>query len=403
MTPVIVIHYHEIALKGGNRDWFERRLVENIRRILPASLRARVARISGRLVIRGDERIHERDVRERLQRVFGIANIGIGYEVRQERDVLAADAVDVLRNHLTHFSATTFAVRAKRSSREYPETSGDIERRVGDALRVATGLRVDLDHPDVCVAVEIVERTAFVTIEKLPGAGGLPSGVSGRAVVLLSSGFDSPVAAWRVAKRGVEVIGMHFHGYPYTSDASLQNVRAIAGVLAEWQGPMVLVTIPLIEYQKLIMLHAPHAFRVLLYRRAMVRVAECVAASEEAGALVTGESIGQVASQTIANIAAIERVSTLPILRPLIGSDKIEIIAEADRIGTGVISRRPYDDCCSLFTPEHPATAARHETLERVELDIGAHEWTQKLFDLREREVITSSWESQHQLCGKGA
>jgi thiamine biosynthesis protein ThiI len=220
--------------------------------------------------------------------------------------------------------------------------------------------------------------------------GSFATAVSGQVVTLLSSGFDSPVATWMCMRRGAVAVAVHFHSYPYTSDASIQNVRSIVRVLARGQGTMLLYAIPIIDFQRAVMIGAPHALRVLLYRRMMVRLAELVAREVGAGALVTGENLGQVASQTLPNIAAIDAVATIPILRPLIGFDKMEIIARAEAIGTAEISRRPYDDCCSLFTPAHPATAANAQALDRIDDALAWKDWTQKLFDQRTHEMIVA-------------
>ena len=399
MQPVVVIHYHEIALKGGNRAQFEYQLMRNIRASLDAVIPTHVHRMSGRIVLRFSDQTRMDDfltkgIVDRLLCVFGIANVLVGYEVRQESVELASDVVIVMRQWVETHLVRTFAVRAKRSGRTYPETSVALERRLGATLVEATGLSVDLEQPDCTVFVEIVERTAFVLLEKRLGPGGLPVGVSGNVLALLSSGFDSPVASWMCMKRGAVVQFVHFHSYPYTSDASIRNVRDIVQQLTMWQGAAVLVTIPLIDFQRAVMMEAPHALRVLLYRRMMVRVAELIAREEGSQALVTGESLGQVASQTLTNIAAVDGVVAMPVLRPLIGFDKLEIIRTAERIGTAPISQRPYDDCCSLFTPEHPETAARAADLDRAEHTLAYAEWIPKLFDQKSREIIGRSEES---------
>lgn len=390
MRPAMVIHYHEIALKGGNRDWFERTLIENIRWALHDVAGAEVRRMSGRVVIRpshhagpGDAGILDGAIVDRLQKVFGIASILVGCEVRQEYSGLEEDVMQFCQERhgaLRHGESKTFAVRVKRGNKQYPKNSQQLERDLGAAIMHATGWTVNLEQPDVTVYVEIVERTAFVFTEKYPGPGGLPVGVSGRVVALLSSGFDSPVAAWRMMKRGCIVDFVHFHSYPYTSDASQRNVEAIVRVLQEWQqGRGRLYAVPLIEYQKSVMTGAPAALRVLLYRRMMYRIAERIARACGAGALVTGESVGQVASQTVANLSAVGVVVQLPMFRPLIGQDKQEIIAHAEHIGTATISQLPYDDCCSLFTPDHPATHATATELDAEERRLGIDQWIEKL------------------------
>lgn len=433
MQPVIILHYNEIALKGGNREWFERQLIENVRWAVRDIEGVRVQRMSGRIAVfvysapspsrspsyrEGEKNtvspLHTGrggeggwgPIAERLKNVFGIANIQMGYEVRQGREELVEDVVEVVRCHCERSEAErgnleaserdchvaralaprndaqlcTFAVRAKRSDKSFPENSQELERRLGAAIVEATGLGVDLEHPDLTVAVEIVEDTAFVLLERVEGPGGLPVGVSGRVLTLLSSGFDSPVAAWRMMKRGCVSDFIHFHSYPYTSDASIRNVEEIVRVLQSWeQGRGTIHLVPLIEYQKVIMMSAPAPLRVLLYRRMMFRVAEAIARKIGAEALATGENLGQVASQTIPNMAAVEAVATLPVFRPLLGYDKMEIIRQAEAIGTAAISSRPYDDCCSLFTPQHPATRTTATELDAAEASLEVGEWVERL------------------------
>lgn len=435
MQPVIILHYNEIALKGGNRDWFERQLIENVRWALRDVAGARVQRMSGRVVVRltdghGSLRLPAEalaqagmatdgtDIVEQLRRIFGIANIQVGYEVRQGREEMVRDVVEAVGRHCEWSGAErgnpganerdchvaralaprndmTFAVRVKRGNKAYPATSQDLERELGAAIVEATGLEVDLERPDLTVAVEIVEDTAFVLLERVEGPGGLPVGVSGRVLTLLSSGFDSPVAAWRMMKRGCVSDFIHFHSYPYTSDASIRNVEEIIRILQLWeQGRGVLYLIPLIEYQKAVMTGAPGPLRVLLYRRMMLRVAEEIAKKKGPGplsgaeALVTGENLGQVASQTIPNMAAVEAVVAPPVFRPLLGYDKIEIIRQAEAVGTATISSRPYDDCCSLFTPQHPATHATAAELDAAEAALGAEQWAERMVTAVEYRTV---------------
>jgi thiamine biosynthesis protein ThiI len=258
-------------------------------------------------------------------------------------------------------------VDAKRSEKRYPMTSVEINADVGDCLRIRSGAKVQLNDPELTCRIEIVERIALLFTDRLRGPGGLPVGVSGRAVSLLSSGIDSPVASYRIMKRGVEIVFVHFHSQPYTNRNSQRNVEEIVSVLARHQYRATLHLVPFIAVQEKIMAGAPASHRVILYRRAMLRIAERIAVKEKAKALVTGENIGQVASQTLSNILTINEVATLPVLRPLSGDDKEEIIAAARRIGTYDISIEPYEDCCSLFVPRHPETHANPETVQAME------------------------------------
>ncbi|MDO8463492.1 MAG: tRNA uracil 4-sulfurtransferase ThiI [bacterium] len=381
MTPAIIAHYHEIALKGRNRDMFEKQLVENIRWALRAVAGCEVKRMSGRIVVRGvDGAGAVANVAERLQKIFGIVNILTGHEVRQPYAELEQDVVESVRCQVPDTSGRSFVVRVKRGQKSYPKNSMELERELGAAIVQATGMAVNLTTPDITVYVEIIERTSFVFTTKRSGAGGLPVGVSGPVLCLISSGFDSPVAAWKLMRRGCIVDFVHFHSYPYTSDASMRNVDEIVQTLQPWQQDRGRLThVSLIDYQKQVMMDAPADLRVLLYRRMMLRVATRIAIAQHNGALVTGESVGQVASQTIPNLAAVEAATTLPVLRPLIGEDKQDIIEFAERIGTAEISKRPYDDCCSLFTPAHPATRSTVQDLDRAEQQLGADAWVETL------------------------
>jgi thiamine biosynthesis protein ThiI len=261
---------------------------------------------------------------------------------------------------------STFRVDARRSNTDYPERSVEINRRIGAFIQRETGAAVDLDAPDVTVRVSVVQGSVYVSSAEIPGIGGLPSGVSGRVVGLLSAGIDSPVAVWRLLRRGAVALAVHFSGRPYTDGASEANTAEIGEQLALTGGLARIYFVPFGELQKEISLASPPDLRVVLYRRLMVSIAEGIATAERARALVTGESLGQVASQTLDNIAAIDRVAELPILRPLIGNDKLEIIAEARRIGTYEVSISDHADCCTLFMPRNPETHAKPREVTRA-------------------------------------
>jgi tRNA uracil 4-sulfurtransferase len=248
--------------------------------------------------------------------------------------------------------------------------SNKVNIALGDHIRAATGMSVDLDEPDVTIHVEIVQGFAYVYARRIPGPGGLPSGTAGRVVSLLSAGIDSPVATWRMIKRGAVVIGVHFSGRPQTDERSVLHVHELGEVLERSRGLARIHVVSFGDVQRKIALAAPPDLRVLLYRRMMVRVAEEIAHLERARALVTGESLGQVASQTLENIAAVDAVATIPVLRPLIGMDKNEIMADARRIGTFDISTTAHEDCCTLFMPRMPATHATVEQVEAGEADL---------------------------------
>jgi thiamine biosynthesis protein ThiI len=302
--------------------------------------------------------------------VFGVANFAQAGRAPLEVDAIAAA---ILRD-LGERDVRTFRVSARRADKRFPLTSPQIEREVGGRIKEARGWRVDLGHPEFTIHVEALTDQAFYYFGKEQGAGGLPVGVSGRVACLLSGGIDSPVAAWRLMRRGCRVLLVHFHSYPILSRASQEKVRELARILAEFQFHSRLFLVPFGEIQQQVTLSVAPPLRVVIYRRLMMRIAEQIARQHRAQALVTGEVVGQVASQTLENLATINRVVTMPVLRPLVGTDKDEIVAEAQRLNTYSISIIPDQDCCTLFTPRHPATKARPIDIERAEATLAIDE-----------------------------
>ena len=362
MTSIIV-HYSEIALKGHNRPWFVSRLVRNIRESTSDLDVRQVRALQGRVEVVLGDGADWAGVRDRLTKVFGAGNFA-----RAGRAPLDVDAIarEILRD-LAPERPRSFRVSARRADKRFPMTSPQIEREVGGRIKEARGWHVDLVHPELTIHVETLTNEAFYFFGKHPGAGGLPVGVSGRVVCLLSGGIDSPVAAWRLMRRGCRVLFVHFHSYPILSRASQEKARELARLLTEFQNRSRLFLVPFGEIQQQVVLSVPGPMRVVIYRRLMMRIAEAIARERRAQALVTGDVVGQVASQTLENLAAINAVATLPVLRPLIGMDKDEITAEAQRLGTYPISIIPDQDCCTLFTPKHPATKARQADVLEAE------------------------------------
>ena len=349
----IVVHYKELALKGGNRPWFIQTLVRNLK-IALAGLDVTVRAIMGRIEIHLGKADWD-EARDRIRHVFGIANFSYANRGPHDFDALSSA---ILRD-LGDREAESFCVRATRADKRLPFTSPQVERQVGGLIKASRGWRVDLDHPALTVHIEMLPEGAFYFFGKEPGAGGLPTGTGGRVACLLSGGIDSPVAAYRMMRRGCLVLFIHFHSYPILSRASQEKVREIAALLTRYQQRSRLLLVPFGELQQQIVLSVPQEMRVVMYRRLMMRIADRLARRWRARALVTGEVIGQVASQTLENLTTIAEASSLEILRPLVGMDKDEITAEAERIGTFPISIIPDQDCCTLFTPRHPATRAR--------------------------------------------
>jgi len=360
----VVIHYQEIALKGNNRPWFIARLARNLRQATADIGVNEVRVLMGRIELVLDARADWPTVRDRLQRVFGVANFAKAGRAPLDVDAIAQAILADLNGHP---DPRTFRVSARRADKRFPLTSPQIEREVGGRIKEARGWTVDLDDPAFTIHVEALTHDAFYYFGKEPGAGGMPVGVSGRVACLLSGGIDSPVAAWRLMRRGCRVLLVHFHSYPILSRASQEKARELARLLAQYQFHSRLFLVPFGEIQKRITLSVPPPVRVVIYRRLMMQIAERIGRNHRAQALVTGEVVGQVASQTLENMASINSVVTMPVLRPLVGMDKDEITIEAQRLGTYPISIIPDQDCCTLFTPRHPATRARTADIEAAE------------------------------------
>jgi tRNA uracil 4-sulfurtransferase len=370
----VILHYQEIALKGKNRPWFVARLVRNLRQAT-SDLDIRTVRaLMGRIEIVPGPDASWPAIRDRLTRVFGVANFAKAGSAPLDVDAIAGEILKDLGDLQTE----TFRVSARRADKRFPLTSPQIEREVGGRIKEARGWTVRLDDPQLTIHVEALTDEAFYFFGKHKGAGGLPVGASGRVVCLLSGGIDSPVAAWRMMRRGCRVTFVHFHSYPVLSRASQEKVRELATLLTQYQYDSRLLLIPFADIQQQVILSVPPALRVVLYRRLMMRIAEEVARQHRARALVTGEVVGQVASQTLENLNRINEVVELPVLRPLIGMDKEEITAEAQRLGTYPVSIIPDQDCCTLFTPKHPATQARRSDVELAEASLPIGEMTAK-------------------------
>jgi thiamine biosynthesis protein ThiI len=368
-----IVHYHELALKGRNREYFEQRLIRNIQIALEDLGIKRVENLHSRIRILLPPDSSADVVRDRLTRVCGIANFSLAHAVpldltNPNLEALNAAIVEDLRPK----SFSTFRVTARRADKRLTITSMDVERAVGAAVCERTGKKVSLKDPDLTIYIELLSKHAYYTVEKIQGPGGMPVGVSGKVACLISGGIDSPVAAYRMIKRGCRGLFVHFSGRPLVSRASEDKVRDLVQTLTVYQYDSRLYVIPFGEIQREIVLNTPAPFRVVLYRRMMLRIAEELARKEQCWGLVTGDSLGQVASQTPENLSVVEEAAELPILRPLIGMDKLEITDEARRIGTYETSIEPDQDCCKLFTPPHPSTKTRIDDLRKIEraLDI---------------------------------
>jgi len=359
----LVIHYQEIALKGKNRPWFIGRLVRNIRGAVSDLDVKAVRSLMGRIEIVLGPGATREEVGERMRRVFGIANFAYAGRTALDIDALSA----AILNDLGDRTCGSFRVSAKRADKRFHLTSPQVEREVGGRIQEARGWKVSLGNPEIVVHVELLSDEAFYCFGKERGAGGLPTGTAGRVACLLSGGIDSPVAAHRMMKRGCAVTFVHFHSYPILSRASQEKARELVTLLTGWQQRSRLFLVAFGEIQQQVVLTVPGPMRVIVYRRLMMRIAERIGLTRGAQALVTGDVVGQVASQTLENLAVVEAVVKLPVFRPLIGMDKDEITAEAIRLGTYPISIIPDQDCCTLFTPRNPLTKARLAQIQAAE------------------------------------
>ena len=359
----IVVHYQEIALKGKNRPWFLGRLVRNLKRALSDLDVIAVRALMGRVEIQLGHRTTREAAGERVRRTFGIANYSFAKRTAVDIDVIARAILEDLRDR----TCNSFRVSVKRADKRFPMTSPQVEREIGGRIRQARGWKVDLDDADLTIHVELLTNEAFYFFGKERGAGGLPTGTAGRVTCLLSGGIDSPVAAYRMLKRGCAATFVHFHSYPILSRASIEKARELVRLLTMFQQRSRLYLVAFGDIQQQVVLSVPGPMRVIVYRRLMLRIAEAIACSRGAKALVTGEVVGQVASQTLDNLQVIGSVATLPVFRPLIGMDKEEIMDEARRLGTYPISIVPDQDCCTLFTPRNPQTRSRIERVEAAE------------------------------------
>ena len=359
----VIVKTHELALKGKNRPWFMRHLANNLR---TATVGTGVKKVwQGHLLVGLSLEDESRwpEVRDRVKECFGVAKFFKAYELPVDLDKVK----EVLPGLLSDRHFQSFRISANRADKRFPVTSEEINRDLGAYVKDLTGARVDLGNPELQVFLDVLPSSILLYFEEVRGHGGLPVGVSGDVMTMLSGGIDSPVAAWHMMKRGCRAHFTHFHSYPLVDRSSIEKAMELADHLTQHQFTSSLSLVPLGEIQKQIIVSTPPAYRVILYRRFMVRITEVLARRQGALAIITGESCGQVSSQTLDNIAVIDAVANMPILRPLIGLNKEEIVNMSRSIGTFPISIQPDQDCCSLFVPRHPETHARLETVVKLE------------------------------------
>jgi len=366
MRPTVLIHYHEINLKGNNRGWFEKKLREHVVSLLRDIPHGGIHRSGGRMIIRLSPDSPVPEVIERMKTVFGVANFAIAQQVTADLDAVK----DALTELIQHKSFVSFKIDTRRGTKDFPLNSQQVNEELGRFVQMQTAATVRLDNPDLTCFVELVGKDAYLYFEKLPGGGGLPTGTGGKVLCLLSGGIDSPVAAFRLMRRGCKIGFLHFHSFPHTTMESQEKVRRILQLLSRYQLGARLYLAPFAELQREIVAYTPAPLRVVLYRRFMIRIAEALALREGMSGLITGDSLGQVASQTLENLRVVSAVTALPIFRPLIGDDKEHIIRTAREIGTYEISILPDQDCCSVFVPRHPETMATSARVKAAESNL---------------------------------
>ena len=374
MNDIILLKLGEIVLKGLNRKSFEQKLMSNVRRRLEPVGRFRVYCLQSTVYVEAEEDGADMDAAfEALKKVFGVIKLSRAAACEKDKDAIANLAISYLREDMER--VRSFKVESKRSDKSFPMTSIQLSQYVGGLLAEAyPNVQVDVHEPELTVHLEVRDLAAYVHATPVPGAGGMPVGSNGVAVTLLSGGIDSPVSTYMIAKRGVRLIPVHFFSFPYTSQQAKDKVVELGRQLTEYCGRMTLEVVPFTHIQEEIRDKCPEEFFTLIMRRFMMRIAKRIADANGAKAVVTGENLGQVASQTMEAMASTQAVIDMPVLQPLIGMDKEEIVTLARRIGTFETSILPYEDCCTVFTPKHPRTHPKLKDVEAAEaaLDIEA-------------------------------
>jgi len=361
---IFIVRCGEVALKGMNKPYFERMLAERIRKLLKKFDGVSVYRHEGLIFVRADKSLDKQAVIREISKVFGVASISPAVECESNMEAIGDAAVEYMMEAIRERGVKTFKVEAKRADKNFPVKSPEIGRRIGAAvLKGCKVLKVDVHDPDCRLFVDVRHDQTYIYQDKIPGFGGLPLGTNGKGMTLLSGGIDSPVATWMMAKRGMLIEAVHFHSYPYTSERAREKVEELASLVATYCGRFRMHVINLLPIQEQIVQNCPEEETTILVRRFMMRIAERLARETECGMLITGENLGQVASQTAEALVVTDASVSMPVMRPLIGLDKVDIMDLAKEIGTYEKSIEPYEDCCTVFLPKHPVTKPK---LERI-------------------------------------
>lgn len=361
---LFIVRFGETALKGKNKSYFEKKLVDRVKKILRKFSGVDVYREEGLVFVSANSENSPEELVGEISKVFGISSISPAVETNPNMEDIYETAVNFMRNLIQKESVRTFKVEAKRADKNFPVKSPEIARLVGgEVLKGCKVLKVDVRNPQVCLHVDVRRDKAYIYRKKIQGYGGLPLGTNGKGMLLLSGGIDSPVAGWMMAKRGMSIEAIHFHSYPYTSQRAQEKVEDLARQISIYCGDFKLHIVNLLPVQEEIIKTCPEEETTILVRRFMMKIAEKVGEQTGAKTLITGESLGQVASQTTESIVCTDQSVAMPVLRPLIAMDKVDIMDVAKKIGTYETSILPYEDCCTVFLPKHPVTRPKLESI----------------------------------------
>lgn len=372
---IFIVRCGEVALKGMNKPYFERMLVERIKKNVKDFDGVDVRRHEGLIFVRADKKHDKEQLIRQISKVFGVASISPAVEAESHLDAIGEEAVKYMMELIETKGIKTFKVEAKRADKNFPVKSPDIARIIGAKVLIGCKvLKVDVHNPDVYLFVDVRHDKSYIYQQKIAGFGGLPLGTNGKGMVLLSGGIDSPVAAWMMAKRGMLLEAVHFHSYPYTSQRAQEKVEDLARIVASYCGNFKMHVVNLLPIQEQIVQNCPEEETTILVRRFMMRIAEKLAEKHRAMMLITGENLGQVASQTAEALVVTDACVKMPVMRPLIAMDKVDIMEKAEEIGTFETSIQPYEDCCTVFLPKHPTTKPKLDRIQASEsrLDVEA-------------------------------
>lgn len=386
---ILIVRCGEVALKGMNKPYFERILVERIRKNLSKINGAKVSRKEGLIFVRVPLDSDMSQVAAEVSKVFGVSSVSPALEVESDLEAIGSKAVEFMNTMIENEGVKTIKVEAKRADKNFPIKSPEIAAKVGaSVLKGCKVLKVDVHEPDCHLFIDLRADRTYIYTRKINGLGGLPLGTNGRGMVLLSGGIDSPVAAWMMAKRGMVIDAVHFHSYPYTSPRAQQKVEELAEIVSSYCGRINMTVINLLPIQEEIVSNCPEDETTILVRRFMMRIAEKIAVKQNALMLITGENLGQVASQTAEALVVTDQSVSMPVMRPLIGMDKVEIMDMARRIGTYEKSIEPYEDCCTVFLPKHPVTKPRLEKILKSESKLDVEKLVEMAVDSAEQVEI---------------